>query len=102
MAKGYCETCKTEIEIIICCNSFDCGCMGLPVEPPFCSDNCYNEFIKINENMENNKLQKEKQLEESGNSNKDKFKKVKDDELNKPSKQQLKNHINNGKDTFGV
>jgi hypothetical protein len=24
-----------------CCNGIDCGCMGLPIEPCVCSDNCY-------------------------------------------------------------
>lgn len=33
---------------------------------------------------------------------KQKFKKVKEDELNKLKKEKIKNHINNGKDTFGV
>lgn len=38
--KGNCEICATEIEIQICCNGFQCGCMGLPVYPPVCSNEC--------------------------------------------------------------
>jgi len=44
--KGYCETCGTEIEVRICCNSFDCGCMGLPVDPPVCSNECYDKLME--------------------------------------------------------
>ena len=52
MAKGYCLTCGTEIEVNICCNGFMCGCQGLPTEPPFCSQECYDKYIP----PENNKL----------------------------------------------
>ena len=31
--KGFCDVCGTEIEVTSC-SSFDCGCMGLPTEPP--------------------------------------------------------------------
>lgn len=43
--KGNCAICGTEIEIQICCNDMFCGCQGLPVEPPVCSEKCYNEFM---------------------------------------------------------
>lgn len=46
--KGYCEICGKEIEVRICCNGSDCGCMGLPVEPPVCSDDCYDKFVVKN------------------------------------------------------
>lgn len=46
MAKGFCEICGTEIEVKICCNLFDCGCMGLPVEPPVCSNECYDKLME--------------------------------------------------------
>jgi hypothetical protein len=32
----------------MCCNSFDCGCMGMPTNPCFCSEKCYNEFMEDN------------------------------------------------------
>lgn len=48
--KGYCIICGTEIEIQMCCNGRECGCMGQPVEPPVCSSKCedelYNNFDK--------------------------------------------------------
>jgi len=44
--KGYCEICSAEIEIQICCNAFDCGCGGRPTEPPVCSNECYDKFLK--------------------------------------------------------
>lgn len=46
--KYYCEGqgCKNEIpKPVICCNAFDCPCMGMPVEPPFCSEECYNNNL---------------------------------------------------------
>ena len=33
--KGFCDV----------CSSFDCGCMGLPTEPPICSEKCYDTFM---------------------------------------------------------
>jgi len=45
MAKGYCLTCGIEIEVNICCNGYMCGCQGQPTEPPFCSQECYDEYI---------------------------------------------------------
>lgn len=43
--KGFCEICSKEIEVQMCCSGFDCGCMGLPVEPPVCSNECYDKFM---------------------------------------------------------
>lgn len=28
-----------------CCNGRECGCMGLPIEPPICSQECWDEAI---------------------------------------------------------
>jgi|688.fasta_scaffold491836_4 hypothetical protein len=42
---GFCEICGKEIELKICCSAFDCGCMGQPLEPPICSEKCYDIFI---------------------------------------------------------
>jgi len=27
-----------------CCNGQDCLCKGLPIEPPICSDKCWDKF----------------------------------------------------------
>ena len=27
-----------------CCSSQDCGCQGIPIEPPLCSFECGGEF----------------------------------------------------------
>ncbi len=43
---GFCEICGTEIEVRMCCNSFDCGCRGLPVDPPVCSEECYDKLME--------------------------------------------------------
>ena len=43
--KGFCEICSAEIEIIICCNAFDCACGGRPIEPPVCSESCHDKFM---------------------------------------------------------
>ena len=43
---GYCLTCDEEIEVEMCCSGLECGCMGRPIDPPFCSVKCYEEYIK--------------------------------------------------------
>lgn len=43
--KGYCDICGTEIEVQMCCSGRECGCMGLPVEPPVCSEECYDKLM---------------------------------------------------------
>lgn len=35
-----------EIEVRMCCNSSDCGCMGLPIDPPICSNECYDKLLE--------------------------------------------------------
>jgi len=42
--KGNCEICNHEIEIQMCCSGYQCGCMGQPVEPPVCSEECYYKY----------------------------------------------------------
>jgi hypothetical protein len=27
-----------------CCNGIDCGCRGLSIHPPICSDECWEKF----------------------------------------------------------
>ena len=47
--KYYCwaNNCENEIEKpISCCSGFECGCMGLPIDPPFCSHECEEEYYK--------------------------------------------------------
>jgi len=66
--KGFCEICKTEIEIKYCCSGHECGCMGLPIDPPVCSDKCYNEFMN-NINLYN--IKKEENIEENIEENPD-------------------------------
>lgn len=46
--KGYCEICGVEIEVRICCSGHMCGCMGQPIDPPVCSDKCYDKFMNKN------------------------------------------------------
>lgn len=43
--KGNCEICGAEIEITMCCDGHNCGCMGLPIDPPVCSDECLEKYI---------------------------------------------------------
>lgn len=44
----YCMVCSKEFqgeEPRMCCSGRDCGCMGLPIEPIVCSDECYDIII---------------------------------------------------------
>jgi len=46
--KYYCEhiICNNEIaKPEYCCNTFDCGCQGRPIQPPICSNKCYDRTI---------------------------------------------------------
>lgn len=29
----------------ICCNAYGCPCRGLPIEPPICSEECWDNFM---------------------------------------------------------
>lgn len=29
----------------MCCSGHECGCAGLPTEPPVCSEKCYDIFM---------------------------------------------------------
>lgn len=57
--KGFCEMCNNEIEVTMCCNGHECGCMGLPTEPPVCSEKCYDDFMS-----EEYRIKKAKQHQE--------------------------------------
>lgn len=43
---GNCIVCNTEIDIEMCCNGNNCGCLGQPIHPPVCSEECYNILMK--------------------------------------------------------
>lgn len=49
--KGFCEVCGDDIEITLCCSSFDCGCRGLPIHPPVCSEKCYDILMEPKEEV---------------------------------------------------
>ena len=57
--KGNCEICGKEIEITMCCSGRDCGCLGLPIDPPVCSEKCYEKY----EEKRKNEAMKEKLIE---------------------------------------
>jgi hypothetical protein len=44
--KGNCDICGNEIELQICCSqpNLDCGCNGLPIGPPVCSNECEEKY----------------------------------------------------------
>lgn len=42
---GTCAICGTPIHIAFCCSGRDCGCMGMPIEPPVCSQVCEVEYM---------------------------------------------------------
>lgn len=42
---GFCKVCGIEIEVKMCCSGYMCGCMGQPIEPPVCSEECYDELM---------------------------------------------------------
>lgn len=48
MEKTKCIKCGILIdyEPKMCCNGSDCGCMGLPIEPPVC-DKCFDDLYSI-------------------------------------------------------
>lgn len=58
MSRSNCIVCCTPVpdwEPQMCCDGRECACMGLPVEPPICSQACWDiggwyEFIP-NENI---------------------------------------------------
>ena len=49
---GFCDVCETVIEVNMCCSSHECGCLGLPTEPPVCSEKCYHIYISKEYNLE--------------------------------------------------
>lgn len=46
MGNGFCMVCGGDLgyEPQMCCSGRDCGCMGMPVDPPICSEECYRRW----------------------------------------------------------
>lgn len=41
------DGCTNEIETPkMCCDGRECGCMGMPIEPPVCSEECRIVYMK--------------------------------------------------------
>lgn len=43
-----CVVCDIEVHDYVpewCCNGHECGCMGLPIEPPLCSVECGEKLL---------------------------------------------------------
>ena len=49
MKKHYCWNCnKVEIpKPVECCSGKDCCCVGLPIDPPFCSPDCQDLYFGV-------------------------------------------------------
>jgi hypothetical protein len=48
-----CMICKKdmpEYKPEYCCNGMGCGCLGLPIDPPVCSDKCHEKLLNIGAN----------------------------------------------------
>ena len=44
--EGFCDICGNDIEVTMCCSGHDCGCMGMPTEPPVCSKECFDKYVE--------------------------------------------------------
>lgn len=44
--KWICMVCKGPLGYTpqMCCDGRECGCRGLPTEPPICSEECYKKW----------------------------------------------------------
>lgn len=50
LVQCFCMVCGKEFlgeEPKMCCSGRECGCMGMPIEPVVCSDECYKKIMKI-------------------------------------------------------
>lgn len=45
--RDHCIVCdkKLHYKPEYCCGGFECGCYGLPIEPPVCSNKCCDKFM---------------------------------------------------------
>lgn len=48
MSKEKCIVCSKPIdyEPEYCCDGRFCGCMGMPIDPPVCSQECWDKFSR--------------------------------------------------------
>ena len=45
-----CQVCQSEFkgeEPMRCCSSKECGCLGMPIDPIVCSEECYKKIGSI-------------------------------------------------------
>jgi hypothetical protein len=60
VVRCFCMVCGNEFqgeEPKMCCSGRDCGCMGMPIDPVVCSDECYNNLPMFkNRNDEKQKV----------------------------------------------
>lgn len=40
-----CGTPMSDYKPEYCCNGSDCGCRGMPIEPPVCSKDCFDRLM---------------------------------------------------------
>ena len=45
-SKDECEICSKEIQVEYCCNGHNCGCRGMSINPPVCSEKCLVDYRK--------------------------------------------------------
>jgi len=57
---SYWDTCicgneaPDDYEFPTCCSGFECGCMGLPIEPYICSEECWKKLHEEDYNGKKN------------------------------------------------
>jgi hypothetical protein len=56
----HCEHCGKELsedyKPALCCDGYMCGCMGRPIEPMVCSQDCFNAIIKPKEEKDDDRI----------------------------------------------
>jgi len=55
LTTNSCMLCEKEFEgeePKMCCSGRECGCLGMPIDPIVCSDECYLKLINKNKNSE--------------------------------------------------
>ncbi len=53
-----CLICGGEVpyEPEMCCDGRDCGCRGMPIDPPICGDRCWKKWVNANKRGEDKEL----------------------------------------------
>jgi len=64
-AKGSCVVCGYEADFEYCCSGIDCGCYGMPIKPPICSEECSNIYFNCGSLEELERFKSTKALYES-------------------------------------